>query len=114
LWDQARNRSITDKYRSASSDVYQERTRNGKPWVRILVEEEREPESAQRTPNLLPIAFFGRIAERAQELQAGDELTVGCRLQGTKYTTDSGETRHGCQLVGEQIFVAAAVKEASK
>jgi single-stranded DNA-binding protein len=87
-------------------------TRGGKPWAKILLEEEGVRERQQQgSSNILPVTLFGRAAERAADLQRGDRLTVACRLQGTKFETDSGETRYGLQLVGEQVFIADAVKE---
>jgi single-stranded DNA-binding protein len=81
-------------------------TRNGKPWAKILVEEEVARERGQGTPNILPITLFGRAAERAKELQRGDRLTVACRLQGTRFEIESGEIRYSVQLVGKVIYLA--------
>jgi single-stranded DNA-binding protein len=87
-------------------------TRTGKPWAKILLQEEGARESQRHVANILPIVLFGRAAERVESLLPGEQVTVRCRLEGTKFTTDSGETRFGCQLVGEQIFIAAAKEEA--
>jgi len=88
-------------------------TRSGKPWAKILLEEEVVRERQQDTPNTLPISLFGRAAERTKQLQRGDRLTVACRLQGTRFEPPSGEVLDGCQRVGEQLYLAAAAKEAN-
>jgi single-stranded DNA-binding protein len=86
-------------------------TRSGKPYAKILLEEEVARERQQQgTPNTLLISLFGRAPERAKDLQRGDRLTVACRMQGTRFETESGEIRYGVQLVGEQIYFAAVTE----
>src|SRR6516225_523114 len=89
-------------------------SRNGKTWVKALIEEDSRDDSRQNEPNILPIVCFGHAANRVKDLQPGDSVTVVCRLSGTRFEAPSGEIRYGVQLIGEQILVpAGSRKEAS-
>jgi hypothetical protein len=79
---------------------------HGKPIAKLLVEED-VCDSQQSVANILPVVLFGRVAVRAAELKQGDRVTIACRLSGTRFTTPAGETRYGCQLIAEQLFLAA-------
>jgi single-stranded DNA-binding protein len=79
-------------------------TRAGKPLTKILVEID---DDRDKQANILPVTLFGRVAQQAADLQRGDRVAIGCRLSGTKFTTTEGETKYGCQLVGESIFLPA-------
>ena len=54
--------------------------------------------------------FSGVPLSVRKTCRRGDRLTVACRMQGTRFETESGEIRYGVQLVGEQIYFAAVTE----
>jgi single-stranded DNA-binding protein len=83
-------------------------TKKGKPWVRILIEtslvRETWPTEYQSERIVLPLQCFGGEAEVAKNLRAGTELTVGCHLYGSTFTTSIGRPKHGVMLIVDRIL----------
>jgi single-stranded DNA-binding protein len=84
-------------------------TKKGHPWVRLLLETElvkgdgRSGHTAETL--VLPLSCFGRQAETVKDLHAGNTLTAGCHLYGTKYEGQDGAVKHGIQLVADTIYI---------
>jgi hypothetical protein len=54
--------------------------------------------------HILPIIAYSWLAEGLAELPLGTSITVGCRLNGTKYEPpEGGEVRHGVQLIVDAV-----------
>jgi single-stranded DNA-binding protein len=96
------------------------KTKNDRDWCRILVEfsstREVRPSEFVSETTIVPVDCFAQCAERVKGLKAGDQLTVGCHLYGTKFESDQG-TRHGVQLIADVVYAdtaAARAKEVAK
>jgi single-stranded DNA-binding protein len=89
-----------------------QKTKSGYDFAKILLEEDQVARNNREKANVLPIAFFGKLVEEIRDLENGDGLLIACRLQGSRYETDSGEVRYGLQLIGERAYLnASAAKE---
>jgi single-stranded DNA-binding protein len=54
--------------------------------------------------HVLPIIAYGWLAEGLAELPPGTSITLGCRLNGTKYEPPGGgEAKHGIQLIADAV-----------
>jgi hypothetical protein len=63
----------------------------------------------------LPIIAYSWLAEGLVELPPGTSITVGCRLNGTKYEPpDGGEVRHGIQLIVDTVSVPAGASSGAR
>jgi single-stranded DNA-binding protein len=83
-------------------------TKKGHPWVKLLLETELvkgDGRSGLSTETVIvPLSCFGRQAEAVKDLRAGDALSVGCHLYGTKFEGQDG-IKHGIQLVVDAAYI---------
>jgi single-stranded DNA-binding protein len=64
--------------------------------------------------HILPIIAYSWLAEGLAELPLGTSITVGCRLNGTKYEPpEGGEVRHGVQLIVDAVSFPPAYQPTS-
>ncbi|MGW8181589.1 MAG: hypothetical protein ACWGQW_22900, partial [bacterium] len=79
---------ITAKVQSVTQAV----TRNGAPYVRVIIEEKRELNGVSYTAGV-PLMFFGAMVESGKTLKAGDTVKViasGREFNGrTSYTAQA-------------------------
>jgi single-stranded DNA-binding protein len=61
----------------------------------------------------LPFVVFSWIADALRDLRPGTTVTLGCRLNGTRYEAPDGSVKHGCQLVVDQIAFPPTRKESA-
>jgi single-stranded DNA-binding protein len=59
----------------------------------------------------LPILLFSWVADQARVLRSGSLVTIAARLNGTQFTLDTGEVRHGVQLIAEALLFPPARKD---
>jgi hypothetical protein len=90
------------------------KTKSDRDWCKILVEfnstREVRPGGFVSETTIVPINCFARCAEQVKGLKPYDQLTVGCRITGTRFKADDDD-RFGVQLVAEQVFLAAIARE---
>jgi single-stranded DNA-binding protein len=83
-------------------------SRKGKPYARILLETEQirpTPNGPQSETITLPIILFSRQAEAIRAARKGDQITLGCHFNGTRYETpDGGVVKHGLQLIADSVL----------
>ena len=84
-------------------------TKTGKPMVQLLLVtqsvRESRPGEYQSESVTLPVLFFSGPAEQVKALKAGDQLSVGCHLYGTRFEGAEG-TKHGVKIVADAVFIA--------
>jgi hypothetical protein len=86
-------------------------TSKGKLMVKVLLEAElvRETRPGEFTSEAVapPVTFSSYPAEQVRDLKRGDQLTIGCHLQGTKFQPDQGAVKHGVQIIADAVFLPA-------
>jgi hypothetical protein len=60
----------------------------------------------------LPITGYSWLAEGLAQLEPGTAITLGLRLNGTRYEQPGQETKHGVQLVCESVAFPPAYRPA--
>jgi single-stranded DNA-binding protein len=86
-------------------------TKNGKPWVRLLLEVQRyritKGDEGQDETTLIPVNLFSKIADTACEhLREGDAVALTCRVSGTEYNDRStGKTKRGVTLTVDVLHL---------
>jgi single-stranded DNA-binding protein len=91
-------------------------TRNGKLWVKLLIEVKSwrrasDGEPAQEEVTLLPVNLFSKIAEIARDhLKVGDPVAVTARISGTEFKSADGKTRRGVNLTADQLHLIPSRK----
>jgi hypothetical protein len=83
-------------------------TEKGHPWIKLLLDTElvkSDGRGGLATETLIvPLSCFGPQAATVRDLRAGDTLTAGCHLYGTKYESQDG-VKHGIQLVVDVVYL---------
>jgi single-stranded DNA-binding protein len=86
-------------------------TKNGKLWVRLLIEVRSwrrgaDGEAGQEEVTKLPVNMFSKTAEIARDyLRVGDAVGLTCRVGGTEYKGTDGKTRRGITLAADQLHL---------
>jgi hypothetical protein len=93
-------------------------TAKGTSMARGLIETELVrkvgPDEYRAESHSLPIVAFSWLADLLKDVAPGTALTLGVRLNGTRFESPDGNVKHGVQLVVEHVSFAPARKEAAK
>jgi single-stranded DNA-binding protein len=93
------------------SELEETSTKNGKPWVKLLLEVRRyrytSEDSGQDETTLIPVNLFSKIASTAVEyLRIGDAVALTCRVSGSEYNDKAtGKVRRGVTLTADVIHL---------
>jgi single-stranded DNA-binding protein len=85
-------------------------TKRGHAWVKLLLETELVKSDGRggltQETIIVPLSCFGHPASTVKNLKAGDMLTVGCHLYGSRYQSEAG-IKHGIQLVVDAVYISS-------
>ena len=93
------------------SEVEQLQTKNGRPWIKLLLEVKTwrrgaDGEAGQEECTMLCVNCFSRIAETARSfLKPGDAVGLTCRVSGTEFKGTEGKVKRGISLTADQLHL---------
>ena len=61
--------------------------------------------------SFVSVIAFGDTADKLAKLGQGDAISVQGPMKQTQYTTDSGEVRHGLEILANNILTPYAVRQ---